>query len=128
MLHFERRFPWLYHKFNHDQSHSGQKQKGITSTQDTSLNNFTTFPETLQRWIEKNSSDVVIVCNTEGEIMFISRSVEQLLDYRKEELEGSKWHKNILIKDALRLIQQASNDVDILKPYNIQVFNRQGKY
>lgn len=71
---------------NHrDSSSSGEVQKESWDK----VYSYSDLPPEVMNWIELHSNDLVSICRTDGEIIFVSRVIEKMLGYTSDYVIGS---------------------------------------
>ncbi|SDL71080.1 ATP-binding protein [Sediminibacillus halophilus] len=86
------------------------------------------LPDNMLEWIENNGYDLITVCNLDGRVLYISKSVHHVLGFKAEELIGvsvlellSPYDQNLL---KSKLNQYATDSQKV----HLSIRNKEGKY
>ncbi|WP_047981173.1 ATP-binding protein [Ornithinibacillus contaminans] len=86
------------------------------------------LPAFMLNWVEKNSSDVFAVWDSQGIAQFFSSSVERLFGYKAEDLIGKSWHDLVNEEDRDYLIKEFKQDSFSNQTFNIHIKNFDQKF
>ncbi|WP_234400707.1 ATP-binding protein [Virgibacillus senegalensis] len=88
----------------------------------------TSLPDNMLKWIEENGYDLITVCNLDGRVLYISKSVQDMLGYNAEELIGISALELISPYDQSMLKTKFSNYSDESQKFHLSIRNKEGKY
>ncbi|WP_226034849.1 ATP-binding protein [Aquibacillus saliphilus] len=117
-------------QFN-DPEDRGEQIKDINSyvslEQQTNHLTLSAFPTHLLNWIEENGSDLIVVTNLSGIVIYISKTVKKILGYYPAEIIGKQATDYILRNDKNHLVNifQGSNKS---RKFTLSVCGKDGKY
>ncbi|MCR1833025.1 ATP-binding protein [Oceanobacillus caeni] len=57
------------------------------------ISNYSMLPLSIFDWIESNQNQIIVVCDERGKIIFVSSSVEKLLEYNTKDVLGKYWYQ-----------------------------------
>jgi two-component system sporulation sensor kinase A len=86
------------------------------------------LPAFMLSWVENHYCDLITVWDHEGRILFISKSVEEMLGYDRTELAGTKWYEWISKEDGDYIKSNFNHDSNNSQTYTINLINKYGKY
>ncbi|OZU90221.1 PAS domain-containing sensor histidine kinase [Virgibacillus indicus] len=86
------------------------------------------LPQFMMKWIENYNNDVITVWDRNGEIIFISESIERLFGYRVSELLGTYWYEKISSEDLGYIMKYFDQEDNNSQRFSINIMNKQGKY
>ncbi|WP_231514810.1 ATP-binding protein [Oceanobacillus salinisoli] len=91
------------------------------------FSNYSMLPLTVLDWIENNQSEVIIVCDANGKIIFVSSSIERLLGYKKDELIGTYWHELLTAEESKYISKSYENIENINQCFTIGLIHKNGE-
>lgn len=90
----------------------------------------TSLPRSILNWIDKNMNDIVVVLNEIGNIVYITKSVKNILNYRPNSLLGVNWTEIILNEEVNKIKQYITNNINVdAKKFTflLKIPDRQGR-
>lgn len=111
--------------------------KGSFSDVNTKLNNdenmyyynkLSTLPFFILDWIGYNFNELIILANSKGEILFVSRPFEKLLGYPPSEIIGAPWKKIVAPKNVSTVLEQLKHKKTNELKFNVKLLNYYGQY
>ncbi|MFD1360467.1 ATP-binding protein [Lentibacillus salinarum] len=91
------------------------------------LRNLASLPSPILQWIDQNMTGFITVWDQYGVIIYISKTVEQLLGYRVTDLMGTKWHEWVSPEDTSYIKQNFDSTLHKQQIFNIHIHNLDGK-
>ncbi|GAB3796837.1 ATP-binding protein [Virgibacillus kimchii] len=85
------------------------------------------LPAFMLSWIENHDHDLITVWDHGGTVIFISKSVEEMLGYNREELTGTKWYEKISEEDQ-NYIKSKFDYSSKSQTFMVNLINKYGKY
>ncbi|MBY7143571.1 PAS domain S-box protein [Virgibacillus sp. NKC19-3] len=79
-------------------------------------------------WIEYNKNEIITVWDQDGNVLYISKSIERLLGYNASDLEDVAWHEKISLEDVTYIKRNFNQYTDEPQIFTINILNKQGKY
>src|SRR5690625_1053017 len=89
---------------------------------------FSDLPAFMLSWVENHYHDLITVWDYEGRVIFISKSVEEMLGYDRTELAGTKWSERISKEDEDYIKSNFNYDSSKSQTFTINLINKYGKY
>lgn len=84
-------------------TNSSQSNSNIKKDIQELNSKYSMLPLSIFDWIENNQNQIVVVCDESGKIIFVSRSIEKLLEYDKKDVLGKYWYQ-FLTREEKRYI------------------------
>ncbi|WP_284140052.1 MULTISPECIES: ATP-binding protein [unclassified Virgibacillus] len=101
----------------------------METTHDNSpIKSLASLPSFMLNWIEQKSNDVVSLWDLEGNLLYISNSIEHALGYKLSELKGVQWLDFVAPEDITYIKNNLDQTVDKENIFNIQVKNYDERY
>lgn len=85
------------------------------------------LPPQILKWIERNSDGVFILTSTTGELLYIAKSIEDLIGYKTSEMVGTFWYEWLTDKDVEYVRKQLSEIPGTSKNVNVNVLGKDGR-
>ncbi|WP_067730952.1 ATP-binding protein [Oceanobacillus damuensis] len=111
-------------------NNSGEKSPKCDMKSDSQLNikSFAELPLEFLKWIERNQDGVFILTNTDGVLLYVSKSIENVLGYKAEDMIGSYWHEKLPEKDVNYVRNEVLENYKSGKNVQLNVLNNDGSY
>lgn len=86
-------------------------------------NRVAALPLSVLSWIEENSSDVFLLIDENGKIVYATKAVESTLSYKVQDLLGIYWHEKLPEKDVFYIRKQVKGQKSSRKNFVLNVLN-----
>ncbi|SDQ58227.1 ATP-binding protein [Virgibacillus salinus] len=119
----------MENKDSNQQVENNKNKQNPTTTPDPQgfFNNIAALPPSILEWIDKNTNGFIAIWDKNGRIIYISKSVEQLLGYKVTDLLGTQWYEKVSNEDVTYIKNHFDTNQDSSQLFNIMIQNIYGK-
>src|SRR5690625_1982938 len=113
---------------NHTNGRENDSNSIVSGKQAGNFQKLTDLPAFMLSWIENHHHDLITVWDHAGRIIFVSKTVEELLGYKKADIAGTKWYENISKEDEHYIKRKFKYRSNKSQTFTINLINKDGKY
>ncbi|MFA1822151.1 ATP-binding protein [Virgibacillus oceani] len=113
---------------NHGNSRERDNNSIVSEQWADNFSELQDLPAFMLSWIENHHHDLIAVWDREGRVIFISKTVEELLGYKKADLAGTKWYEKISKDDKQYIKSKFNYHSSKSQTFSIHLINKDGKY
>ncbi|WP_163972151.1 ATP-binding protein [Oceanobacillus halotolerans] len=107
------------------------KKEEVTSPKVNSdlhhLMDLSSLPSFILQWIEHNSNDIITICDEKGNLIYVSKTVEDVLGYQPSELMGTSYYDKISEDDLSNIRKYFDKDSDELQLFMFHMRTKDSK-
>jgi len=113
---------------NHSKSEEKNNNSFVSGKEPEDFPTLPDLPAFMLSWIENHHHDLITVWDHSGRIIFISKTVEELLGYKKADIAGTKWYEKLSKEDENYIKRKFKHRSSESQTFSFYLINKYGKY
>lgn len=106
----------------------GGQYSNVADTTQNGFSNLSNLPPSMLQWVEEFKNDIITVWDMDGNLLFISKSVERLLGYKMSDLSEIKWREKVSPEDVDYVKRNIDKDTFEHQVFSINILHNDGTY